>query len=210
MMLIKTKKCLLLLTFLPLLNNTNIVFAGTSQIFSPSGLPRSNNQDYSIPDTTVSTQTFPTPPIPLRDMGMQNFSSVPLRHDINSNQAKPTSQENNGQSNAPLVSDSAKVETFFQIDSPTNINAAHAINKNASTGGSVGKLLWHTLDNIGVPMFIGKDNDLDPSLRTTNAFKTQSVSKKNNISPVNNAHQNIPDSQFEIHDLPLKDDVKLP
>lgn len=88
-------------------------FAGTSQIFSPAGLPRSSNQDYFIPEITVPTQTFPTPPIPMGDTGLQSFSNVPLKEELTTNGAKPALQTTNKQSSSTVPAASGSVESFF-------------------------------------------------------------------------------------------------
>ncbi len=43
--------------------------------------------------------------------------------------------------------------------------------------GTLEKLIWHALDNLGVPMFVGKDNDLDPSLRQAYVKQPTATSK---------------------------------
>jgi hypothetical protein len=208
-MMLKNIKIFLLLTLIILLENKNIVLAGTSQIFSPAGLPRSNNQDYSIPDTTVPVQTFPTPPIPLRDAAIKSFPIMPLRRDIKpNNNNQSTTGENLEQNISPIVSDQAKVETFFQIDSSLNTDQNQYVNKNNLPLGGVGKFLWHTLDNIGVPMVMSKDDVIDPSLKKQAISKTSAALET--ATPPCNLNQNIPDSQFEINDLPLKDNAKAP
>src|SRR5271170_3713416 len=60
------------------------------------------------------------------------------------------------------------VESFFQIDSkkrnsaqsvlmqPATVSSS-ASNKSKSTFDSLGRCMWHVLDNLGVPMFFGQD-----------------------------------------------------
>jgi len=53
------------------------------------------------------------------------------------------------------------VAAFFQV--PANQSDNHA--EPPPKKRSVGRLVWHVMDNMGIPMIVGKDNDLDPSLR---------------------------------------------
>ncbi len=185
---------------------TNCSLAGTSQIFSPAGLPRSSSQDYSIPDTTVPTQTFPTPPIPMGDVGLQGFSSVPLKEELTTNGAKPATQTTKGPNNSIVPAASGSVESFFQCAPVPVVKEEPLANANKSVGFSLGKVIWHTLDNIGVPLPTSKTGELDPSLSKTYVIQPQRQSSETNIQPI---HQKIPDSELGVTDIPIKDDAKL-
>lgn len=67
-------------------------------------------------------------------------------------------------------------------------------------------MIWHTLDNLGVPLPIGKEGDLDPSLSKTYVIQPQHLSSEANTKPV---YQKIPDSELGVTDIPVKDDAKL-
>jgi hypothetical protein len=76
------------------------------------------------------------------------------------------------------------VESFFQLNpvrdtqsanKPTSIKGASPAakessptNETKSLMGKTGRVVWHILDNAGVPMFVGRnDADLDPGIART-------------------------------------------
>lgn len=163
--------------------------AGTGQIFSPAGLPQSSTQSYT-PPTAGNTPTVPfsTPPLPVNGMSGFPASSLP----IHAGEQKPsttTPVEGGIQLNAPLAPQINSVETFFQCQP---IVSPQVQNKPESHGP--GRLLWHVLDNLGVPMLYGKDSDLDPSLNRTFIMPSPPVLQKSG-APV--TPQKIPTSELE-------------
>jgi hypothetical protein len=185
--------------------NANCSLAGTSQIFSPSGLPRSSTQDYTIPEITVPTQTFPTPPIPMGDTSLQGFSSVPLKEELTINGTKPASSTANVNTTT-IPAPTGSVESFFRCSPIPLTQEASSTNKNQPAAGSLGKLIWHTLDNIGVPLPTSKKGDLAPGLNQTYFVQPQQH-MSSNAKPI---YQKIPDSELGVTDIPVKDDAKLP
>jgi hypothetical protein len=53
------------------------------------------------------------------------------------------------------------VASFFQLP-PSQ--PANQTTSGASKKASVRRMVWHVMDNMGVPMIVGKDNDMDPSI----------------------------------------------
>ena len=183
-------------------------WAGTGQIFSPSGLPESSTQTYTPPTPdNMPTVSFPTPPLPLGEGVLQSFpgSSFPLNHGTQ----KPTvtSAENNpAQPFIPSSLPTSSVESFFQCN-PVSTTPTSPNKPKQSILKSTGKVIWHTLDNLGVPMFVGKDNDLDPSLSKAYVMPPPAISSKT-IAPV--TPQKIPESELDGIDGSQKNDQTLP
>jgi len=138
---------------------TTSAFAGTGQIFSPSGLPTSSTQSYT-PPTPGNTPTviFSTPPLPLGPEVLQGFSGSTLPLSGTGEQkpggATTAPTTTTTPQPAPTAPENNSIESFFQL------NPAPPPKKKSSALKTPGKFLWHILDNIGVPMFVGKDDDL--------------------------------------------------
>lgn len=183
-------------------------FAGTGQIFSPAGLPQSSTQNYTPPTPgNTPTVSFPTPPLPLGEGILQSFpgSSLPLA----TQKSAGASVESVGtQQPLPSTTEKNTVESFFQCNSLNiPVKTKTSIKKKTSLLGGAGKVLWHVLDNLGVPMFVGKDSDLDPSLRQAYVMPSPVVSRQT-IAPV--IPQKIPESELEGTDVNPKNDQTLP
>ena len=164
-------------------------WAGTGQIFSPAGLPQSSTQSYTPPTPgNAPTVTFPTPPLPVGGLSGFPASSLPLNTGAQKSSGS-TPVEGTVQLNAPLAPPISSVETFFQCQ-PVSSPEEQAKSKSAGPG----RLLWHVLDNLGVPMFYGKDADLDPSLNRAFVMPSPPVPQKSGgpVSP-----QKIPESELE-------------
>lgn len=194
-----------------LLLSPKTAFAGTGQIFSPAGLPQSSTQTYTPPTAgNTPTVTFPTPPLPLGEGLLQGFSgtSLPLSNTNTQGPAGSTGGATGTQQPAPNPTETNSVESFFQCNPPTSVpNAAPQTKKQPSVLKTSRKIIWHTLDNLGVPMFIGKDADLDPSL--SQAYVMPPLpSPTQNVTPV--TPQRIPESELEGIDVSPKDEQPLP
>jgi hypothetical protein len=178
--------------------------AGTGQIFSPAGLPQSSTQTYTppTPDNTP-TVTFPTQPLPLGGAVLQGLpgSTLPL-----SNSNSPPVTTGSSGTLLPLHSNpnTSSIESVFQIP-PVAKNINQSTKKKPLKGAA--KLIWHTLDNLGVPMFIGKDNDLDPSLRQGYVAPSSAISNRQSV-PI--TPQKIPESELEGTDISPKTDSVIP
>jgi hypothetical protein len=131
------------------------------------------------------------------------------------------------QSQSPVLPQGT-VESFFQV-SPAQRSARPTASSSDATKlsedqddhkKSVKRFLWHTLDNIGVPMFFGnKDDDLDPSLahgyimRSENGARAAQTPNKDNAT-ANSAVINqpsvhkIPDSELEGVNFSVKNDAQ--
>ncbi len=82
-------------------------------------------------------------------------STPTLREHITSDAPAKTPQADNS------------VSAFFQVPTnPANNQATPPTTKKTS----VKRLVWHVMDNMGVPMLVGKDNDMDPSISSSNAM----------------------------------------
>jgi hypothetical protein len=93
---------------------------------------------------------------------------------------------------SPPLSDNQEngVDSFFQCgpikplkvggDSKTSMPqaASSPAKQPRSLPVTAGRVVWHILDNIGVPMLIGKDNDLDPSIDRQSSMPPMPVSTK--------------------------------
>ncbi len=179
--------------------------AGTAQIYSPAGLPQSSTQSYAPPTPgNTPTVTFPTPPLPLNPGVLPGFSgsALPLNSGNTQQPVNPATGGNGAQPPLPSTPGTNDVESFFQCNQvmPTSRN-----NQKKSRFGTPGKVIWHILDNLGVPMFVGKDNDLDPSLR-------QSYMLPPSIIPTHNITQitphGIPESELEGTEVTPGNDAK--
>lgn len=202
---ITTKHMVLAIAFIYVQICCISALAGTAQIYSPAGLPRSSNQDYTIPETTVPVETFPTPPIPLPASGISGITSIPLKEVPNI--AKPVSEPGAEQLLSPAlpgqgknrVKPSPSVNSFFQI--PQAVEQKQTAAKNPAKG--MGKLIWHMLDNLGVPLPISNNEDLAPELRRTYIAPVHTSQNSNSGTPI---HQKIPESELGGTDIPLKDE----
>jgi hypothetical protein len=86
-------------------------FAGTGQMFSPSGLPQGGTQTYTPPTPgNIPTVTFPTPPLPLGESILQGFpgASVPLGE-----QAQQSTSVNNGLNQSRSLPQSSQAQPQF-------------------------------------------------------------------------------------------------
>ncbi len=201
---INTKSINLLFFFILFIQTVvSPALAGTTQIVSPAGLPRSTNQTFftpSIGDTNPAN--FVTPPLPLQGNALGNPPSSALPIHSTSTQSQPTTTKSKNGAEAPSAAGS--VESFFECSAPL---ATQKI-KSKSTKplpNKVGKTLWHVLDNLGIPMFVGKDNDLDPALsRNTNTYAP--TTEQTIISP---SPQKIPESELEGTDIGPNNDAKI-
>jgi hypothetical protein len=195
----------LLLILVITIFNTASVFAGTGQIFSPSGLPQSSTQTYSPPTpSNTPTVTFPTPPLPLGEGVLQGFpgASVPLN---TTSQGLPAATQGGTTEPQPTLTPATNsVESFFKCP-PTTAQKAH---EKESPVKSAGKFVWHVLDNLGVPLPVNKDSDLDPSLRQPYVMPLPKTSSQIIIPPT---PQKIPESELEGTDVsPAQDNKSLP
>jgi hypothetical protein len=166
--------------------------AGTGGIFS-SDNPRRKVQTV-VPETPTTLQGAPGSQVSPRNPGFQPVpatsldngqplpnpnSSLPL-HGVNSPSTSP------GPGDSSLVNPALQgsVESFFQVNSADVFRQSPDFRNDKTTeklsaelteepqrrsksaiGGS-GRFFWHVLDNVGVPMFFGKnDDDLEPTLR---------------------------------------------
>lgn len=196
--------------FMLLLLSTSAL-AGTGQIFSPSGLPQSSTQNYTAPTPdNTPTVTFPTPPLPLGESVLQSFpgSTLPL-----DNTNKGTSSGNTKVDVLPSSQSvgADDINSFFQCEplplkksmtqqTPIKANTQNKpFNQKKMSPFSIAeKAIWHTLDNIGVPMVVGHDNDLDPSLRQPYVMPSPTMPSR--ISPPV-APKKIPESELEGTDV---------
>ena len=203
-----------------LLSIDRFAMAGTTQIFSPAGLPRAVSKDYSVPNGISTPQTFATPPIPLTDTGMQSFSTIPLKDEISPGTAKTNTAANGGKepvditSNKPankVSNDNASVDSLFQLPSSPGVGGSSSVKQERSIVGAGGKAIWHVLDNLGVPMFLGKDSDLDPSLSSAHIVTPKNYCcEPQNMDKSINLHNKIPQSELEGIDVQSKNDAKSP
>jgi hypothetical protein len=150
-------------------------FAGTTQIYSPSGLAPNNAPDLAPP-------VAPPPGAPAASPQSLDFMPVgtPLP---NSSSIGPTNRSPNSPDilQETIVKDiwpnqpqSSSVESFFQLTKtlpeivPNNSQAttpkSAPSGKSNSLPANFGRLLWHILDNAGVPMNANHDSDLEPSI----------------------------------------------
>lgn len=179
------------------------VFAGTGSLYSPAGLPQSSSQSYTVPSPQVqgTTVTFPTPPIPLGG-ALQDFPSSSLSVSgsaANAAQGGQTSSTGQAQLKPPIT-ETGSIETFFQC--PPSEPRANKQSAPAKIVKSPAKLLWHVLDNLGVPMIVGKDNDLDPSLTHTRFIPPElphagKNGSSSDVGPSPNIPEKIPQSELE-------------
>jgi hypothetical protein len=189
------------------------VIAGTGSLYSPAGLPQSSSQSYTVPSPQVqgTTVTFPTPPIPLGG-ALQDFPSSALPVAGTATGSSPLSGTPQGgtpqagtQSGQvvttipfkPPSTETGNIESFFQCG-PADVGVPKKKSAAVKVAKSPGKLLWHVLDNLGVPMFVGKDNDLDPSLTRTHFIPPKAAAGQagsEEISP--GIPEKIPESELE-------------
>jgi hypothetical protein len=122
----------------------------------------------------------------------------------------------------------ATVESFFQVGPVNNSRARQVARVPAALPPGpadkkpvlkeVGHALWHVMDNAGVPMFLGKSNDLDPSIDTSHGMPPSMVpTLKRTDKAVENAKQTVVEgpSQIDtgaIHKIPQSEleGVELP
>jgi len=190
-----------------ILLGNSAAFAGTGQIFSPSGLPQSSTQNYTPPTPgNVPTVTFPTPPLPLGSEALQSFPgpSLPLNNSGTQKPSGTTTGSTSSQQPLPSTTQTNTVESFFQCNPA---NQTQQPKKKKSILKSPGKIIWHVLDNFGVPMFVGKDSDLDPSLSQAYVMPPPATSVKNTAPAI---PQKIPESELEGTDVSPKNDQTLP
>jgi hypothetical protein len=221
------------------LSCVNSTFAGTTQIYSPSGLSPNTYQNAG-PPVAVPTLSAPSSSTPLEfapaDSPLPNSS--PARPSSSSSSAGVQDSILNGA--WPGQPQNNSVESFFQLKAKPSLSPSPlppseaalqaksaATSKNESSLGGIGRLIWHTLDNVGIPMFVGKDNDLDPSLRNdyvplSNSNKDHSSKNSSNrtvstsgtferIIPHNSESppQKIPQSELEGIEVSPKNDSRI-
>lgn len=141
---------------------------------------------------------------------------------------------------------SGSVESFFQINNNKTPAAEYTSNNKTaarllsefnspepkkSAAGAPFRFLWHVMDNAGVPMFFGKnDDDLDPSLRQGHAEQSNSghehstaansrpastvegttrATERGAVAPSPGPHK-IPESELEGTDSWVKDNDQMP
>lgn len=156
-------------------------FAGTGQIFSPAGLPQSSTQTYTPPTPgNVPTVAFPTPPLPLGEGVLQGFSGTSLPLDSSSPSSGIATDGSALKQPAASSSSTGSIESFFQCNQSV---ASQNTQTKKQKGSHLGKALWHVLDNLGVPMVLSKDGDLDPSLRHPASMPLDSVGQTTGLSP---------------------------
>ena len=187
----------------------NTMFAGTTQITSPVGLPRSNVQSNFTPSIGDTNPTnFTTPPLPLQGGGIESLAmpAIPLRGTSAQNPALEATVQNIG----PAAI--SPVDSFFQLGLPTSISIPKSSSESVtqttlkkqkkgpttkqvkSIPKTVGILFWHVLDNFGIPLPVSKNNDLDPSLSHTDMTL---LLEKPSQGTVNMTPQKIPESELE-------------
>ena len=113
-----------------------------------------------------------------------NTFSPPILHGLDQNNSASMT-EAGGQAQANLQF--SPVEAFFQT-APSNPHQAPP----AKHHGGAYKFLWHTLDDIGVPMFGNHDPDIDPALSKPFVMPPQNLnmSSAKDAPGANQAHQN--------------------
>jgi hypothetical protein len=152
----------------------------------------------------------------------------------------PRLQGTIGQHGQPSATVSS-VDSFFQLApvkrrSPQDVRAdAGALSGAGQSSGAnekkpvlkeVGRALWHVLDNAGVPMVLGKQNDLDPSIDTSHWMPPAMVPNLKRVDrPAENPKQTviegtaqiengavhkIPQSELEGIELPTLHDAQSP
>jgi hypothetical protein len=114
------------------------------------------------------------------------------------------------------------VASFFQLP-PSQ--PANQTTSGASKKASVRRMVWHVMDNMGVPMIVGKDNDMDPSINradgmppiqvpTMAGFKKMDKQIKHNEETANEpATANaVPNGNAALHKIPQSEleGVELP
>ena len=137
----------------------------------------------------------------------------------------------------PTTADNNSVQSFFQCGTVQNLgdnNSTIHKTQNKSLIKTTGSVMWHILDNLGVPLFIGKDNDLDPSIDRNSygmpplnlpatVIKIKKTNTVNKITPETTPQpslstpevppttpQKIPQSELEGVELPAPKDAQTP
>ncbi len=169
-----------------------ISMASDFQSAMPTSL-RSNIQQPSVNTPNKSAQTMMQTTTGSDSTPMSQGPTLPLRGISGNQKPVNSSPVNLGPNSGGQEPYSAPpVSTFFKINSsgkaqptagtsklntlPSQATLNSVVQKNGSAAPNVeatslnakefspGKMIWHVLDNMGVPMFIGKDNDLAPGL----------------------------------------------
>ncbi len=199
------------------------VFFDEKKTSKPEGALNADSQMHELQQTLSGT----TPASTANGAASTASNTSPVQLRGISNQA---SVENNQAAGS--------VESFFQINQPPipqNSSGKYATQRSSmrqtnsqtakeSAAGAPFRLLWHVMDNAGVPMFFGKDsNDLDPGLRQgyTSAITEKakastpamsgapagdnSASSAQTISP-----HKIPENELEGTDSWVKDNEQMP
>ena len=149
-------------------------------------------------------------------------SPFALAADPDNSSTSPALRGTIGAQGSPPAS-AGTVESFFQV-APLNkspqgakVQTASASDKKPALKGA-GRALWHIMDNAGVPMFLGKNNDLDPSIDTSRWTPPPLVPNLKRVDkPSDNPKQTVMEapSQIEtsaIHKIPKSEleGVELP
>jgi hypothetical protein len=194
--------------------------AGTTSITAPVPV-RSNVESSAPPPGTVNNASAPPPeggtltPVNTTSPStstpfLQSFPSGDGREAQSSNQAggqganaTPAREGNIQVDVPPPACTQGSVESFFR-STPPQAPAGNATqnrdamprkhsssNKDSSAVGGLGKFLWHVLDNVGVPLPVGNQADLDPSLTPINGNSAPVSSSNSSESfPFPENHEN--------------------
>jgi hypothetical protein len=170
-----------------------------------------------------------------------------------SSSAEPQLRGLSGSASVSANQGTGSVESFFQIDNNGRTPASQYTSNNKtasrllsefnspeprkSAAGAPFRFLWHVMDNAGVPMFVGKnDDDLDPSLRqgyqgqnfsgqsysgqshstaadykpTSTVEGTNGVPRRSAVSAPSPGPHKIPESELEGTDSWVKDNDQMP
>ena len=181
----------------------------------------------TVPDSTAPSSSVPKTSIPGTTTGW-TFSNDPQLRGL-SGTASINANQGTGD-----------VEAFFQINNTGKTPAAGYASHDQSTArllsefnspepkksatGAPFRFLWHVMDNAGVPMFFGKnDDDLDPSLRQGYSSAVTIEAKQSGLidpstgatgngavnAPSKGPHK-IPESELEGTDSWVKDNDPMP
>ena len=213
-----------------LIVNKYLVTAGTTYITpsaplrsntDSSSVPGVNSQIYS---GQSSIQMFELP-----SGGMQDIAPVPFmgaNPSLNSNNINdfnnkkndltklnhPDKLNNKSNPITPLRSmintqssinqGNSSVDSFFDIKPVQSVNIDPQFKANIKVHklNKAGTIIWHTLDNLGVPMFVNIDNPIDPSLAKPIESKQLDNSLNPNIQNNNQPpieHKKLPGSELE-------------
>ncbi len=210
--------------------NKNLAIAGTTYIApsapirsntDSSSVPGVNSQIYS---GQSSIQMFEIPsggmqdiaPVPsmganpslnsnnINDFNNKKNELTKLNHsDKLNNKSNPTTPLRSMINTLPSINQgNSSVDSFFDTKPVQSVNIDPQFNANIKVHklNKASTIIWHTLDNLGVPMFVNIDNPIDPSLvKPLNAKQLdnsiQQNIQNNNQPPIE--HKKLPDSELE-------------